>query len=260
MNDFSCRNRKEECPLFRKFLKFTIIELLVVISIIAILASMLIPALNKARESARSITCVGNLKQCVQAQFMYADTYKVIIGKSKANWSWARLFVQEKLLPYGPVMQCPVRPLGTEFRFSKDQKPEAWEYDYSYGVYNSWVEQNRYDQTHVIPRLGNFINRNSVERFLYPDRMKRPSATIIMGDSRKKDSSGVSECYSFVYSNMDTNHAHLWLGHLNRANCVYGDGHIASLDRRSLASQAVPVLVVSLVDGSLLQIAVADAE
>ena len=54
---------------------FTLIELLIVIAIIAILASMLLPALNRAREKANGTSCLSQLKQLMTGYILYANAY-----------------------------------------------------------------------------------------------------------------------------------------------------------------------------------------
>ena len=205
-----------------KKILFTLIELLIVISIIAVLAEMIWQALNLFREKSRSISCLNSLKQLGTSSFIYSEDFKGWMPRayeSSSNLFYAQRLIQEKYLPNTKVMVC---PSFMPYRFNGN-------YGMTYGA------RSRYDtnifRNPVILYAGG-IEYAQVSPALYP----------IYLDSVRQTGSSLAQHYHLTggtsYVSTDggvANAAHA----AKRVNMTFADGHAAALDEGGMKASKV---------------------
>lgn len=100
---------------------FILIELLMIIAVIGILASILLPALARTRETTRRASCLANLSQIGMAMRMYAEEHERMLPWSGGqNRAEALLYLHGNYLPDSRTFMCPSDPNTHEFDDAKD--------------------------------------------------------------------------------------------------------------------------------------------
>ncbi len=225
-----CRKR-EWLDLRVKTGIFTLIELLIVVAIIAILAGMLLPALNKARDKAISAKCISNLKQTGLAWGAYTSDFGSYYPQCKTTgttyngYTWSYTFYINKYLPQS-VMIC-----DSMYRFSGGEsyirnvlkKNPNWdEMRYvSYG-YNTWGIGDDYP--------SNWQKKN----FPVPvkaGKVKNPSDKVLNADARMVIGYGNPVRGWHVIDGNSNGTFHF--RHSNQSNILWLDAHVSPAKNQS---------------------------